>query len=288
MGANLSKKQEQDVETICGIVMPISKSDDDHTAEHWAKVQAILAEAIKKAGCKPQPVWTGSANDIIQDKILKNLFENEIVVCDLSTKNANVMLEVGMRLTTKKPTLLVAEEGTKLPFDTAIISTEFYDPSLEWGATGKFIETLAKEIREKHEAWVSNEYRPYISRFEFETVEPSTVSVTSEEHLGDLISRMSEAVNKAERMNAEQNKYMMRPVAAHPDADSPKVSVPRFLGRQEASKSSQRFSANDYVEHEQLGGGVVLGYTDERVAVEFDRGVILVSEDDLTLIEKNT
>ena len=113
-------------EAICGIIMPISHTDDNHTEAHWAAVLKFIMTAIERAGMTPQPVWTNADYDVIQAKILQNLFENEIVVCDVSTKNPNVMLELGMRLTTKRPTVIIAEEGTMLPFDTGIINTHFY------------------------------------------------------------------------------------------------------------------------------------------------------------------
>ena len=147
---------------ICGIIMPISKVDEQHDERHWSQVKGVLERAIVEAGCTPQPVWEGAAHDIIQAKILQNLFENELAVCDMSTRNPNVMLEVGMRLTTKKPTLLVAEKGTDLPFDTGIIHTEFYDKSLQFAGITKFIETLSGQIREKWEAFHAGNYKPYI------------------------------------------------------------------------------------------------------------------------------
>jgi hypothetical protein len=201
-GLKLAKPEK----TICGIIMPISNSDDEHTDTHWLKVKDIVTEAISQAGCIAQPVWEGGAHDIIQAKILQNIYENPIVVCDLSTRNPNVMLEIGMRLTTKKPTLLIAEEGTSLPFDTGIIHTEFYNRHLEYRTTREFIERLAQQIGEKLSAYDAGEYHPYLEAFQFETVQPSIVSVSSEERLTDLVSQMRENIARFERtMNRDQN-----------------------------------------------------------------------------------
>ena len=131
---------------ICGIIMPISGSDDFHTAAHWDEVRSVFDEAIQAAGLAPKPVWIAGDTNIVQAKILKNLFENDIVLCDVSTLNPNVMLEFGMRLTTRKPTVVVAEVGTKLPFDTTVIHTEFYDPSLKHSKVKEFIVSLTREL----------------------------------------------------------------------------------------------------------------------------------------------
>lgn len=187
--------------------MPISPSDETHTKEHWIAVKGVISEAIANAGCKAQPVWESGAHDIIQAKILQNIFENPIVVCDLSTRNPNVMLEMGMRLTTKKPTLLIAEEGTPLPFDTGIIHTEFYPSNLAYAPTSKFIDTLSGQISEKLKAWEAGTYNPYLAAFEFETVEPSQVTVTAEERLTDLVARMSENVENFERTISRERSF---------------------------------------------------------------------------------
>lgn len=102
----MSHDRADSLPTICGIIMPISGSDDDHTEEHWMCVREVVGIAIKNAGFIPQPVWENDESDVIQTRILKNLYENEIVVCDISTRNPNVMLEFGMRLTTTKPTIV--------------------------------------------------------------------------------------------------------------------------------------------------------------------------------------
>lgn len=258
-------KNEEEAVTICGIVMPISKSDDSHTTEHWLKVQHILAEAIAAAGCKPQPVWEGGSADIIQEKILKNLFENPIVVCDLSTRNPNVMLEVGMRLTTKKPTLLVAEAGTDLPFDTGIIQTEFYDPSLEYAITGSFIATLSSQIKAKHDSWRQNSYRPYLASFEFETVEPSTVSVSAEKHLGDLIERTEANLERLERLGVNRVQISADNLRKF---TQPHISVQAF-----AKTNPQRVKSliGGIVKHEVYGLGTLVSLSSTSATVDFEK-----------------
>ena len=55
---------------ICGIIMPISASDEVHTEAHWLGVKSILTRAIELADCHPQPVWEKGEYDIIQARIL--------------------------------------------------------------------------------------------------------------------------------------------------------------------------------------------------------------------------
>jgi hypothetical protein len=91
---------------LCGIVMPVSTCDGC-TAEHWLEVQEILSEAIKAADFAPQLVSDADDVGIIQKRIIHNLYENPIVVCDVSGKNPNVMFELGLRLAFDKPTIII-------------------------------------------------------------------------------------------------------------------------------------------------------------------------------------
>lgn len=267
--------------------MPISKSDDEHPASHWEKVKDILSEAITRTGCKPQPVWEGGAHDIIQAKILQNIYENPVVVCDLSTRNPNVMLEIGMRLTTKKPTLLIAEEGTPLPFDTGIIQTEFYDPRLEYRTTQAFIENLSGQISDKLNAYQANEYHPYLEAFEFETVEPSRITVSSEERLTELVEKMDAIVARADRARAVSEAAIPNALASFGmRANSDRDVVNALLGfrpkGEEITSDEEidlltkhlidRFEVGDTVYHENLGKGTITDKNGSIFSVDFGNG----------------
>jgi hypothetical protein len=96
----------------CGLVMPIS-AIDGCTAEHWSEVKSIIIEAVESI---TDPIFSvrlvGDADDIgvIQKRIVQNLYSSDIIVCDVSGKNPNVMFELGMRLAFDKPTVIVKDE----------------------------------------------------------------------------------------------------------------------------------------------------------------------------------
>ncbi|ULO24701.1 hypothetical protein [Methylocystis sp. SB2] len=79
---------------ICGIVMPISALDGC-SEQHWVEVREILEVAIEQADFEPNLVSDAQDVGIIQKRILQNLYDNPIVVCDVSGKNPNVMFELG-------------------------------------------------------------------------------------------------------------------------------------------------------------------------------------------------
>jgi hypothetical protein len=105
-----NKKVEKD-KPQCGIIMPIS-AIEDCPASHWNEVKRILESAILAAGYSPLLVSDANDSGVIQKRIVQNIYDNEIVVCDVSCKNPNVMFELGMRLAFDKPTIIVMDKKT--------------------------------------------------------------------------------------------------------------------------------------------------------------------------------
>lgn len=81
---------------------------------------------------------------IIQD-ITRAIHESKIVIADISPLNANVFYEVGFAHALNKPTILIAEKDTKLPFDVSSFRTLFYENSI--GGKGKLEKGLKRHIK---------------------------------------------------------------------------------------------------------------------------------------------
>lgn len=264
-------------QTICGIVMPISEVDDVHTVDHWKNVRAVLEEAIKEAGCIPQAVWEAGDFEVIQGGILQNIYENDILICDISTRNPNVMLEWGLRLTTKKPTLVVAEIGTPLPFDTNIVKVSFYDRKLEWSSSAKFIKELSEIIQKTLDSVKRGAYRPYLEHFQFETVQPATITVTAEQRVESQIERILHRLeifdaNLRNRLVVEQDADLrmteFENVAPYPKMRNALLSA---IDGQPNSTFLTTLVPGDKVYHDKFGIGYVSTVDSNKVDVNFER-----------------
>lgn len=66
---------------------------------------------------------------IIAD-IERNIVEAKVVVADITPNNPNVYWEAGYAHALRKPTILIAERDTKLPFDVSPFRTLFYDNTI--------------------------------------------------------------------------------------------------------------------------------------------------------------
>jgi len=182
----------------CGVIMPISDSAT-HTAAHWESVRTLLHRAIDRAGMVAHNVWEGSATDRITSRILGNLFAHPIAICDISDLNANVMMELGLRLASKKPTIVVREDGAKIPFDIADFSVLSYPVDLSILRMEVFLDELGAELTAKLDAAIQGTYRPFLADVQIEILEPESKSVSADEAVRRQLSEISERLGKIER-----------------------------------------------------------------------------------------
>jgi nucleoside 2-deoxyribosyltransferase len=67
---------------------------------------------------------------IIIADIVRQISESALVIADISPANPNVYYEVGYAHALNKPTILLAESRTALPFDLSGFRTLFYEDTI--------------------------------------------------------------------------------------------------------------------------------------------------------------
>lgn len=134
----------------CGIIMPIA-SMTGYPESHWTKVKDIIIEATSQVdGYKFSTKIVSETNGethVIHKTIIQNLYNSEIVICDISGKNPNVLFELGMRLAFDKPTILIRDNETDFMFDTGVIEHMTYPKSLSYPEVVEFKKELAIKIK---------------------------------------------------------------------------------------------------------------------------------------------
>lgn len=193
---------------ICGIVMPISTMSDDYTKIHWTLVKEVIDTAIEKAGFQPRAAWVDPSKDVIHAKIIKNIYECEIIICDLSNLNPNVMLETGIRLSTKKPILIITDGVTKPPFDINPIEYIEYPRNLNYKDTILFIEELSRKILETSSLYRRGLYVPFMHHYTYEIVSPESRVITEnqfiENEIRDVKSILLNLISKENKINTPE------------------------------------------------------------------------------------
>ena len=95
----------------------------------------------------------------INDRVIQNVYNSDLVVANLTGLNPNVMFEIAIRYSFGKPAIVIAENGTKLPFDIVDENTIFYinDPA----GAAELKENIKKFVQKID--WTKCEYGPVFS-----------------------------------------------------------------------------------------------------------------------------
>ena len=108
---------------LCFVLMPFGRKPDatgciiDFDAVH----HEILAPAIAAAGLEPLRAYEELQGGIVHKPMFERLILCELAVADLTTANANVFYELGVRHALRPyTTVLVCAEGSRVPFDVSL------------------------------------------------------------------------------------------------------------------------------------------------------------------------
>jgi hypothetical protein len=107
----------------------------------------IFKPALEDAGYSVTRADDLSMPRPIMDDIRKSIRETELILCEMSGKNANVFYELGLAHAIGKPAILVYQDKDDIPFDLRHIRTIRYDPKEDaWKDTLQ--ERIKKAVRE--------------------------------------------------------------------------------------------------------------------------------------------
>jgi hypothetical protein len=156
--------------------MPIT-DHDDYPSNHWSDVLKIIKEAVEETDFEPRMVNVDPAIGLIHDRIVTNIYNDDIIVCDVSSKNPNVMFELGMRLAFDKPTIIIKDELTSYSFDTGVIEHLSYPSSLRFNDIVQFKRELIARIKATYKKSKEKDYSPFLKSFG-RTIKPATLEKT--------------------------------------------------------------------------------------------------------------
>ena len=217
---NTEKTTIETQKLMCGIVMPISEIDGCNEL-HWKEVYNIICQSIDKAGFSFNLVSNSDDVGVIQKTIIQNLYDNPIVVVDVSGKNPNVMLELGMRLAFDKPTIIVKDDKTQYSFDTSPIEHLEYPRDLRFSKIVEFKERLADKIMQTHKKATTDEtYSTFLKHFgSFKVAQIETEVVSKEDYILDEIKSLREIIIRINR-NLQRREFEVQKTIFDGDENS--------------------------------------------------------------------
>lgn len=131
--------------------MPISDTPD-YAAGHFNRVyHHIIKPACIKANFSPiRADDVASSNYIIID-ILQKIISADMLLCDISGRNPNVLYELGVRHAFNLPTIIIKDNRTVNIFDIQGLRNTSYDENLRVDQVESNIEAISKALRETSE-----------------------------------------------------------------------------------------------------------------------------------------
>jgi len=201
------KKPNETVKEKCGIIMPISELDGC-SEQHWIDVKNILTEAIEAADFEANIVSDADDVGIIQKRIIQNIYDNPIIICDVSGKNPNVMFELGLRLAFDKPTIIVKDDKTSYSFDTSPIEHLTYPRDLRFNKIIEFKKELSEKIDGTHKkAKKDKDFSTFLKHFgKFTVAKVETTEVSKDEFVLEELKEIKYAIKYLTRNQNYLNK----------------------------------------------------------------------------------
>jgi CheY-like chemotaxis protein len=113
----------------CFVIMPFSTTSEKRTTAYWDSFFfSFVKPSVEKFGYSCKRSSAQPAN--IMKELLRELYEADLVLAVLTDLNANVWYELGIRHALRKGTIMMIEEGQKLPFDISQYGLVLYQDNI--------------------------------------------------------------------------------------------------------------------------------------------------------------
>ena len=132
--------------------MPISDCEGYDTGHFKRVYEDIIKPSVNKAGFTPKRADDVKQTNLIHLDILKQLIDAPIAVCDLSSRNPNVLFELGIRQAFDKPVVLIQEKGTPKIFDISPLRVLDYSKDMKYSEVLESQDKLAEMINATKDA----------------------------------------------------------------------------------------------------------------------------------------
>lgn len=192
--------------------MPIS-DQDGYEDKHFLRVyKHLIKPACEKAGFLPIRADEENKTNYIVIDIIKKILEADIVLCDLSAKNPNVLYELGLRQAFNKKSVLIKDNKTNRIFDIQGLRTIDYDDKLRIDEVELSVSIIAKALTETYES-NPEEINSLIQLLAIRpAVVPTSIEISKESSL--ILESLTDIANRLTKL--EKNKFAQEKPVSNP------------------------------------------------------------------------
>lgn len=110
-----------------------------------AAYQLIIA-AAQSAGVETWRLDQVAVAGSITEQLYAAIEQSDLIICDITHSNPNVMYELGYAHALRKPVIIISQRSEHMPFDVRSVRTLFYDAEL--GRQVEFVRSLESMIQQ--------------------------------------------------------------------------------------------------------------------------------------------
>lgn len=205
----------------CGLLIPTLAVP----APHWEAVRRMISDSLPEWSVSP---ISATGDGAIQTEIIERLYNDPLIVADLSTANPNVMFELGMRMAFDKPVVIIRDNKTRPFFGLASIQQLEYPRDLNPSGLGSFKQRLI----ELADASIKSTNRTFIKMYAGPAsgaTAPPAESARIENLLSSRTSFHSTSAPPAGSQSSPKQQITLLLASASPDSES-RLRVDREFG----------------------------------------------------------
>jgi hypothetical protein len=173
------------------VVTPIGDAETQTRRATDGLIDAAILPALQELGFEVVVAHRLPDAGSINVQVLRHILEDDLVIANMTGLNPNVMYELAVRHCKRLPVVLLAEEGTRLPFDVTDQRTIFYRNDMK--GTVELRPLLSEFVAAAVAEQVPDNpvYRATTDRVIRESVKPGSEQEAILEKLDQLDARMA-------------------------------------------------------------------------------------------------
>lgn len=187
-------KRDSPTAKSCFIITPIGSVGSETFNKADGLIRSVIQPVLEEFGFAALPAYKIDASGSITKQIIHHIYNDELVIANLTGNNPNVMYELAIRHSFGKKVISMAETGTKLPFDINDQRTIFYDDTLLGSEAAKPM--LKKAI----EAVLNGEKTDEVSNPVFDAIHEAAFVRSVDFEKQDITRYMLDKFDKLERI----------------------------------------------------------------------------------------